>query len=142
MARKTEETIQSAGTAVATATGPADGNGDKPKRARKSKAPAETKLTHTAQGQGFLPSAEPVAVAEIIDFVQDHENTKRLHKECTTQLAEQNNDAIALFRKHKQYFEDDGEGNWVYNVAGNYLRISKPGELKVTTKIIPTETPE
>lgn len=91
-------------------------------------------------GQGRIPGTGIKVVKKLVNFVRRHEDTKAEHKIFTERLTLENNEALMLFGKYKEYFEENEKGNWVYEAGDAYLEITKPGELKVKTKLLNTDT--
>lgn len=88
-------------------------------------------------GQGLIPGTEVATIKEIQSFVKRHEGSKEAHAELTRQLETENDEAVSLYKKYKQYFNEDRKGNMVYSdESGAYMEVPKPKGIKIKTKII------
>lgn len=96
-------------------------------------------MDETAGGQRLIPTMEVKVVKKIVEFVRRHEDTKAEHKVLTERLTGENNEALMLYNKYKELFSEDEKGNWIYEANGARLEITKPGELKVKTKLVEVE---
>ena len=91
-----------------------------------------------ASGQRRIPGTEIKVVKALVEFGKRHEDTKAEHKVLTERLTNENAEGIMLFNKHKKHFSETDNG-WEYEAGGVVVSITKPGELKLKTKLVASD---
>ncbi len=89
----------------------------------------------TVDGQRLIPGAEIPAIKQIVEFVARNSQTKAEHKVLTDKLKGEKQEGLMLYDKYKEHFEEDEDGNMVYDHNGAYFVWSPGGDPSVKTKV-------
>lgn len=92
-------------------------------------------MDETATGQKVLPGQEVPAIKQIVEFVARNNQTKAEHKILTDRLKGEKQEGLMLYEKYKDHFEEDEDGNMVYDHNGAYFAWSPGGDPTVKTKV-------
>lgn len=124
-------------TKAKTRRAPAAKSGDKAEFKGSAKKGVQEMVTEP-DGQRRLPGQAVKVVKELVQFANRHEESKETHRLATARLVEEGYEGLTLFAKHKEHFEEDGEGGFIYQASGVQIIIPKAA-VKVKTKRIAPE---
>lgn len=93
-------------------------------------------VSHDAQGQGYLPSAEPKVVKKLNQKVIKWKQTVAARMALQAQEAEEKSDWQAEARKNLKHFTpDEDTGNLIYSAGGVTVTIEKIEDEKISAKV-------